>query len=172
VTGAAAAPAPDERGAGTGDDPPGGRRWGFDVRAESAAAPDAVFAVIADATRWHEWAGPMIVRSTWERTGTPAPGGVGAVRRLGVPPFWAHEEIVAFDPPRHQGYVVRGGLPVRDYRADVVLVPIPTGTRLEWSGSLVAKVPGTGRLLAAVLRRTVRGFARRAAAAAVRPPGA
>ena len=39
----------------------------YELTVSSTAAPEAVFAVLADATRWHEWAGAMITVSEWER---------------------------------------------------------------------------------------------------------
>jgi hypothetical protein len=61
----------------------------YEFIVESRAARTEVFAVLADATRWREWAGKMITVSEWEREGDPAPGGVGAVRKLGRPPAYA-----------------------------------------------------------------------------------
>lgn len=158
---------------GPPDDPAGPGSFAFTVLAHSAAAPPEVFALLADATGWHEWAGPMIVRSSWERPGDTSTEGVGAVRRLGFPPVVGRERIVAYDPPTHHAYVVDGGLPVRAYRADVHLSAEPAGTRIEWSAAFVPLVAGTGPLLLVVLRSMVGGFARRLArAAAERSPGA
>ena len=47
-------------------------RSSYEVTARSAAAPQRVFDVLADAPSWHEWAGPLIVQSWWEREGDPA----------------------------------------------------------------------------------------------------
>jgi polyketide cyclase/dehydrase/lipid transport protein len=158
--------------------PPVRRNHRFRVAATSAAEPDVVFDLVADARRWHEWAGPMIARSSWDTSGGAPEGGVGAVRLLGRPPVMAREEIVASDPPRYLAYRQLSGLPVRSYRADVLLSERPDGgTDLTWSGTLVPAVPGTGPLLRWLLARTVRGFARRvtaaaAAAAAAGPGGA
>jgi hypothetical protein len=126
-----------------------------------------VFSLVADARRWADWAGPMVSRSGWAREGNPAPGGVGAVRRLGRGPFVGREEIVEYQQDRRLAYVVRAGLPVRDYRAQLDLHPQPTGgTRIAWRGEFRPLVPGTGPLLKAALSRVVGGFARRLAAAA------
>jgi len=62
--------------------------------------------------------------------------------------------------------VLVSGLPLRDYRADVVLTPEGTGTRIEWSSSFRPKIPGTGRLYRAGLRRFIADTARRLADAA------
>lgn len=147
-------------------------RLAFAVEARSLAAPDEVFAVLADAPRWQEWAGPVVPRSSWARTGTDAPGGVGAVRRLGSGPLSSREEIVAYDPPRHLGYVLLNGQTRHGYRADVHLEPLPEGgTRISWSGSFTPPFPGTGPLMLVGFRRLVGGFARRLAARAEAGPG-
>ena len=52
----------------------------FSVEARSLASPEQVFAVLVDVPRWQEWAGPVVPRSSYEREGVPAPGGVGARR--------------------------------------------------------------------------------------------
>ncbi len=141
----------------------------YEFTVASAAPPPAVFDVLADATRWHEWAGVSVGTSVWEREGEPAPGGVGAVRRLGRWPVFGREQIVEYDPPAHMAYTILSGIPVRGYHADVDLRPDGAGgTTISWSGAFAAKIPGTGALLAAALRRTVLGYARRAAAEAER----
>lgn len=138
----------------------------YEVTARSAAPPEAVFALLADAPRWHEWAGPFVPKSMWAKEGDPAPGGVGAVRKLGAPPFWSLEEIVAYEPPRHLAYVLVSGLPVKDYRADVDLVADGAATIITWRGRFQPGIPGTGPVMQAFLKRIVGGFARRLAAAA------
>jgi hypothetical protein len=123
----------------------------------SSAAPTTVFAVLADAPRWHEWAG-TIGASSYEREGDPAPHGVGAVRCFGAGfgPT-SREEVVVFDPPRRLSYEIRSGpLPVHGYRSDVELVASGSGTLVTWRGRYRTAVPG----LAWVLRRLVTGFAR------------
>src|SRR5215831_4397687 len=107
----------------------------FKVEATSSAAPEAVFALLADGAGWSRWAGPLIRRSAWDREGRPPPGGVGAVRKLGAPPIYSREEIVEYDPPRHLAYTILSGQPVREYRADVRLRPDGAGTRIEWGAS-------------------------------------
>jgi len=141
----------------------------FEVSARSPAPPDAVFAVLADIPRWHEWGGPAIRESVRERPGAPEPDGVGAVRKLGGKPVYSREEIVEFVPPRHMTYVMRSGWPVRGYRADVDLTPDHAGgTVIRWRGSFDAPaVPGTGgafrTLYARVVGRLARGLAQAAA---------
>jgi hypothetical protein len=112
----------------------------------------------------------MVRWSAWETPGRAPgrPGSVGWVRLLGTRAFHSREEIVVHDPPELLAYEVRSGWPVRRYRADVRLSPVPEGggTRIEWRGGFDPLVPGTGPLLLALTRRMVAGFARRLAAAA------
>src|SRR3954464_5873604 len=139
----------------------------FDLRVHAAAPAADVFAVLADASRWHEWAGPMIDRSEWEREGDPAPGGVGAIRRLGRWPMFTREQIVEYDPPLHLAYTILSGFPVRGYHADVDLhADEQGGTAIHWSGAFEPKIPGQRARLAAFLERPVVGYARSAAAEA------
>ena len=139
-------------------------RLSFSVEARSLAPPEDVFAVLADVPRWQEWAGPAVPRSSFAREGVPAPGGVGAIRRLGSGPLSSSEEIVEYDAPRHLAYVLLNGRRRHGYRADVQLDPLPTGgTRIVWSGSFRPPLPGTGRLMLLGFRRLVGGFAHRLA---------
>jgi uncharacterized protein YndB with AHSA1/START domain len=140
----------------------------YEVSGRSDAPPDKVFELLADGAGWSRWAGPMIVKSWWEREGSPAPGGVGAIRALGLGKVGSREEIVAYDPPTHLAYTILSGLPVRDYRADVRLSPEGTGTRIEWSGTFTPKVPGTAGALRLFLRSTIGSFVRRLARHAAR----
>jgi hypothetical protein len=95
------------------------------------------------------------------RPGQPVPDGVGAVRRLALGPTGSKEEVVAFDPPHHLGYVVLSGLPLRRYRADVELRGDDHGTLVTWRGSFDEIVPASGPALRLILGRMTAGFARR-----------
>jgi hypothetical protein len=139
------------------------RRLAFEASAVSAASAEAMWPLVADVTRWTDWSW---MRATRLREGDPPPDGVGTLRRFAVGRGGSQEEVVAFEPPRHLGYVAVRGLPVRHYRADVHLDDAPqgdgtTGTRVTWRCEVEPLVPGTGRLLRAVLRRMVASFARR-----------
>jgi hypothetical protein len=148
----------------------------FSVEATTPASPDAVYRLLADAPSWARWAGPLITSAVWETE--PRADTTGGVRRLGRPPFMVREEIVAAEPPHRHAYRLLSGQPVRSYDVDVRITPVGgsgdqlphTGedarTRVVWSGSVVALVPGTGWLVQRLLRRMLGGFARRLAAAA------
>ena len=145
-----------------------GKQSSYEVTAVSSAPPEKVFALLADGAGWSEWAGPMIVKSWWEREGTPAPGGVGAIRALGLGKVGSREEIVAYEPPHLLAYTILSGLPVRDYRADVRLSPEGGGTRIDWTGTFTPKLPGTGAVLRRFLLTTIGSFSRRLAKQAER----
>jgi hypothetical protein len=120
-----------------------------------------VWPLIGEAGRWKEWS--FLDRSDLLRTGEPAPDGVGAVRRFTRFGVGSQEEVVAWEPPHHLGYRMLKGFPVRNYRADVTCTPDGSGTAIRWSATFDTKIPGTGRLMTAVLHRTISRFATGAA---------
>jgi hypothetical protein len=142
--------------------------WAFEVRATSQAPAEVVWPLIGEAARWKEWS--FLTRSDLDREGEPAPDGVGAIRRFTTLGMGSREEVVAWEPPHHLGYVILTGFPVRNYRGDVVLTTDGDRTTLTWSSSFDTKIPGTGRLMHEVLFFIIRRFAAgvvRAADAAV-----
>jgi uncharacterized protein YndB with AHSA1/START domain len=139
----------------------------YEVTARSSAPPERVFALLADATSWPRWAGPVIAHGSWECQCNPPPGGVGAIRKLGRWPQFGREEIVAYAPPAHHAYTMLSGQPVRNYRADVRLTSVGAGTLIVWGATFEPLIPGTGRLLSAFYRRLIGSFARRVAAYAI-----
>jgi Polyketide cyclase / dehydrase and lipid transport len=116
-----------------------------------------VWPLIGEAARWQEWS--WMTRTFLLRPGQPEPDGVGALRRFAVGPSGSREEVVAWEPPHHLGYIAVSGLPVRRYRADVDLQADGGGTLVTWRGSFDALVPGTGAPLRLILRRMTHGFA-------------
>ena len=142
----------------------------YEVTARSAAPPERVFELISDATTWPLWAGSLIAHGSWEREGIPPPGGVGAIRKVGRWPQFGREQVVRSDPPGHHAYVLVSGAPVRNYRADVYIRREGDGTLITWGATFEPLIPGTGRLLAAVYRRMIGGFAHRVAAYAEAHP--
>jgi len=141
---------------------PDDRRFAFEVTARSSADAATLFALEADGSRWSQWAAPLVPRSFWERHGDPAPAGVGAIRALGLPPLLMREETVGYEPDHRHAYVLRSRVPMRDYRAEVVLTARPEGgTDLVWRGSFAEIVPGSGPVLRAALRMLISVLARR-----------
>lgn len=131
----------------------------YRLEGHAPGAPEVIWPLLADAEQWKKWS--FLTRSHLVRPGRPDPDGVGAQRRLAVGPFGSVEEVVVFEPPRHFAYESRRGIPVRSYRADVLLEPDPAGgTHIVWSGALRPLVPGTGGLVLVWLRSTVARFLR------------
>lgn len=146
--------------------------YGYEVVVHAAAPPERVYDLLADAEAWSRWAGPMVAEGSWVRFGDPAPGGVGAVRRVGRRPVFGREEITAAERPSHHAYRLVGGPnPVRNYRADVHLTPDGAGTRITWRGEFDPIVPGTGAVLARAYRALIRSLARGLAAGAAEADG-
>jgi hypothetical protein len=127
-----------------------GRRH-IEVTKHSAAAPDAVFALLVDGNSWPSWS--QIEAFRLERAGDPPPEGVGAIRVFRRGRTTGRDQIVEIVPGRRFGYASLSGLPVREYRAHIDLEPDGDGTRIRWQASFAPKVPGTGWLLERGLRR-------------------
>lgn len=144
-------------------------RYQAAAEARSAAAPDTVWALVADGARWSDWT--TFTRSSLEKEGDPPPDGVGAIRRFGTGPVTSREQVVEFDPPRRLAYTILSGFPVRNYRATVELTPDGTGTRISWSGTFDAKLPGTGWFVRPFVGRIYRTFSKRLARAAEQRAG-
>lgn len=137
----------------------------IDIVIRSAAPLERVWALLADARGWPEWAPFDTVEL--EREGSPPPDGVGAIRRFTHGKTVSRECIVAFEPPHWLAYQLLAGLPVRDYRADVTLQRTPEGgTAIRWQARFESLVPGMGwlvrRRLEPFLGEVARRLARRA----------
>ena len=116
-----------------------------EASAESLAAPDAVFDLLADGSTYPLWS--PIESFVLEREGDPPPEGVGAIRVFQQGRTTGRDEIVEVVPGRRLGYVSLSGLPIRDYRATVDLEPNEDGTAIRWHSSFRPKLPGTGWLM-------------------------
>ena len=136
--------------------------------AHSEAPPQAVWEVLDQVDRWHEW-GPWS-ETRFDREGEPPPGGVGAVRALKMLGTTLHEEIVLHEPTTRMAYELHSGLPVRDYRAEVVLSPGDGGgTEISWTASFDGgKMPGSGGAMRLMLGRAIPDIAERVAKEAER----
>jgi Polyketide cyclase / dehydrase and lipid transport len=79
--------------------------------------------------------------SGYRRQGDTSPRGPGAVywlrssRRAYLRYVTTVEKIVEADEARRLVYVVIGGMPVRNYRAEVTLTPDGDGTRIRWAAA-------------------------------------
>ena len=134
-----------------------GRTFSFEVNRTSSAPPATLFRMESDGARWSEWGKPLIAQSSWARQGDPAPGGVGAVRKVGLWPVLMREETVEYEQDRRHVYkLIAPSTPAKDYRAEAVFTPNASGgTELRWSGSFTEGVPGTGPIMLVFLRGAI-----------------
>lgn len=144
-------------------------RQDIDVRAETAARPEDVFALLVDGATWPAWS--PIGSFELEQEAPGGGEGVGAIRVFRTGRTTSRERVAEIVRDRRFSYVLLSGIPIRDYRADVDLTPTPSGgTSIRWHSSFVAKMPGTGgvirRKLHAFIGECVRGLAEHAAARA------
>ena len=134
------------------------------------APVQAVWDRYTDHVSWSEWAGFGTVRL--EREGRPPPNGVGCVRVFSNAGLKVvYEEVISFEPPRRMTYrIVRGPVPVKDHRGEVLFEPSDGGTRITWRCQFDSKVPGLGKLFRRIITRMFRnaleGLAREKFAAA------
>lgn len=147
-----------------------GRKFSFEVNTTSSAPPATVFRLVADGARWSEWAKPVVLKSSWARHGDPAPGGVGAIRKVGAWPVFVQEETVEYEQDRRHVYkLIAPATPAKDYRGEVVLTPNASGgTDIRWSGSFTEGVTGTGPAMRAGMAGVIKFFAGKLARAAER----
>jgi len=120
------------------------------------APRDRVFAVMTDHARYAAW-GPSR-RVDVDPEGDPAPNGLGAVRNFRSGPLTTREEVVGWEPPVRMAYQVVSGVPVRDYRSEMVLDEDGDHTVLRWSSTFRPLIPGTGWLLERLMTWAVDGF--------------
>ena len=103
------------------------------------AAPALVWPLVSDATRYPEW-GPWSAAG-YQRQGDVAPSGPGAVRwmrserRHYLRYVTTVERVLEADEPWRLAYTVIGGIPVRNYRAEVTLTPVTEGTLIRWAAT-------------------------------------
>ena len=146
-----------------------GRNFSFEVNRTSSAPPATLFRLATDGAGWSTWAGPMIVHSSWERQGDPAPGGVGAIRKVGLWPVLMREETIEYEQDRRHVYTFAGKGPAKDYRAEIVFTPNAAGgTDLRWTGTFTEGIPGSGPVVLAIMRNTIQDVSKRLVKAAER----
>ena len=127
-------------------------RQRIEHHATTTADPATVYALLRDGAGWPTWS--PIESFELERPGTREPEGLGAVRLFRSGRVTGHDEIVELIPDRRFSYTHTSNLPIRNYRADVDLEPIPQGTVIRWVSAFDPKLPGTGLLM----RRALAGF--------------
>ena len=94
-------------------------------------------------------------RSTLDREGTPAPNGVGAIRRLVVIGSPFVEEIIEYERPTRYAYKMLSGAPTRDHIGTVRLRETGAGTEVNWHLRSTLKIPGVDRLMLPVFKKVI-----------------
>lgn len=122
----------------------------IEARQTFDAEPETVWEHLTDHEGMPRWMPLAEVRLS--REGTDHRNGTGATRvmRGAGPPMI--EEVIAWEPPTRYRYALRKGAPVRDHEGTVELRPSGSGTEVTWSVGFRPALPGTGRVLGAVLR--------------------
>ena len=121
----------------------------IDVWARAEADPQHVWGLLTDVDSWATWA-------PFDEIAVEEGHEVGEVRRVRSGRVTTRERVVAFEPPHRYVYQIVSGLPVRDYIAEVLLVPASGGgTEVQWRAKFRASVPGTGWVLKYLLRRAI-----------------
>ena len=134
-----------------------GRTFSFEINPTTIAPAATLFGLETDGGRWSEWAKPIVVQSSWERQGDPAPGGLGAVRKVGLWPLLLREKTLEYEQDRRHLYMLIGPpSPAKDYRGEVLLTPNAAGgTDVRWTGSFSEGLRGTGPVMLVFLRGAV-----------------
>jgi len=117
----------------------------------AAVAPGEIWRLVADANQYPKW-GP------WSDGGYLPPGDgpskVGQVQWIRSSPVTKSvEKILEVEDGRRLVYTVIKGIPVRNYRAEVLLTALDQGTLINWSATWDSTVLGR-----AVHRRLVTFF--------------
>jgi hypothetical protein len=139
----------------------------FTHYARTLADPATVTDLLDDVDSWSTWSRPLLTQTAWERWGSPAPGGIGAVRRLGLWPMYIREQITSYDRGHHQEYTVLSPHMFRDYLGRVtVFSPGDTGTLITWHVEFTPRFAPLGPPTHRVLSRVIERLASRLAHAA------
>jgi uncharacterized protein YndB with AHSA1/START domain len=103
------------------------------------ATPEVIWALVSDATQYPKW-GPWSAAG-YKRPGDNSPRGPGAVQwlRSSRRAYGRHvtsiEQILEVDEGRRLTYTVIGGIPVRNYLAEITITPTDDGTHVRWAAS-------------------------------------
>ncbi len=127
-----------------------GRRIVVRCTRQSAAPPEAVFALLRDSSTYPSWS--RIGRYEMEEAGLHERHGIGEIRVFFSGPFRVREKLVELTPDRMMAYTLLSGLPMRDYRGETTLEPVEGGgTRIAWQSSFRG-VAGTGWFMRLFMR--------------------
>ncbi len=126
--------------------------------ATSPGSPEAVWALLADATTWARW-------GSWSRVEVEGggPQEPGSLRVLVTGPFRVRERITEMVPAERLSYELLEGLRVRGYRSTISLEPrAGAGTVVRWRSTYDHAGPFTALLLRLAVRESCRRVAKAA----------
>jgi uncharacterized protein YndB with AHSA1/START domain len=126
----------------------------IDIRTTTEADPAAVWRLLDDSSSWPSWT-PIDSCELERRRG---PDGLGEIRAFRRGRVRVREEIVERATEQRLAYTLLSGLAVRDYRADIDLIPRPGGTEIHWNATFSAKIPGSGGLYRRALKKVTQQF--------------
>ncbi len=132
----------------------------IEAAATTSASPAAVWALLADASKWSQWGG-------WSKVEIEGGGeqGPGAVRALVRAPFHLRERVTTWVPGERMGYELLDGMRVSGYKAEVTLEPTADGaTVVRWRSTYDRAGPVTALLLRFAIRDACKRVAKAAAA--------
>lgn len=149
----------------------GHRDYGFEVTAPEArpaadnrriecaayvpAAPEKVFAMLADSEGLSVWAGLGKIEVT--RPGFVDAEGVGAERKVHSPVGRLREQIIGFELNRSIRYRIIEGSPFISYFGEISLAAEGKGTRVTWGVRFRSRIPGMGGLFSLAMKRSFSG---------------
>jgi hypothetical protein len=140
---------------------------GFTHHARTLADPVTVTDLLDDVDSWSTWTRPLLSQTAWERWGNPVPGGVGAVRRLGLWPSFIREQIIAHEPGHCQEYTMLSPHLFRNYLGRITVEsPGGTGTLITWQVEFTPRFAPLGAPTHRVLSLVIEQLAARLAHAA------
>jgi hypothetical protein len=134
----------------------------IDATLTTTADQHAVWKLLADIDTWTVWGRWSLAEL--EEEGSREAGGVGAIRRFRYAGRVTRETVVGFDAPSRFAYELLSGLPLRNYHAEVTVVPDGQGARLDWHSTFDATI--RARLVQPYLAWFVRDTAKRLVRAA------
>jgi uncharacterized protein YndB with AHSA1/START domain len=119
---------------------------------------DVVWSLLEDHRGMQRWT--PLRRAELEREGSPAPNGVGAIRKLVAvgPPI--REEVTEYQAPTRLVYKMLSGAPVENYFGRTTLTDREGATDLYWTIDFDSKVPGVGLVIKGVIGDLIRRLAR------------
>ena len=125
----------------------------MDRSAQSAQSAELLFACLLDAPNWPKWSGHD--SGAVDLRGNLATG-VGEVRRFVKGKSISVERIIGADAPTTFSYELISGLPVKNYRAVVTLIPrAEGGCMVNWHSTFQGKLPLMGGLMRLALGKFI-----------------